>query len=115
MYVAQPIEWTEGGVVMLDQRRLPAEEITYTYTDSREVAKAIHEMVIRGSPAIGVAAALGAALGVLHSSARSVDALRADVEEIFSTLVKRRPTVGELFWAVERMKERFAALTVDTV
>ena len=56
MYVAQPIEWTEKGVVMLDQRRLPSEEISYTYTDYREVAKAIREMVIRGAPAIGVAA-----------------------------------------------------------
>jgi methylthioribose-1-phosphate isomerase len=48
MYVAQPIAWTEAGVVMLDQRRLPAEEISYTYTDYRDVAKAIREMVIRG-------------------------------------------------------------------
>ena len=57
MYVAQPIAWTVRGVTMLDQRRLPAEEISYTYTDYREVAKAIREMVIRGAPAIGVAAA----------------------------------------------------------
>ena len=64
MYVAQPIEWTNGGVVMLDQRRLPAEEISHTYTDYREVAKAITEMVIRGAPAIGVAAAMGVAIGV---------------------------------------------------
>ena len=64
MYVAQPIEWTNKGVVMLDQRRLPAEEVSYTYTDYREVAKAIREMVIRGAPAIGVAAAMGVALGV---------------------------------------------------
>ncbi len=80
MYVAQPIKWTEHGVVMLDQRRLPAEEVSYTYTDYREVAKAIREMVIRGAPAIGVAAAMGAALGVL------------------------------LFWALERMTRRFAEL-----
>jgi methylthioribose-1-phosphate isomerase len=63
MYVAQPIEWTDKGVAMLDQRRLPAEEITHTYTDYREVAKAIREMVIRGAPAIGVAAAMGVAIG----------------------------------------------------
>ena len=56
MYVAQPIAWTDRGVVVLDQRRLPAEEVSYTYTDYREVAKAIREMVIRGAPAIGVAA-----------------------------------------------------------
>ena len=72
MYVAQPIEWTERGVVMLDQRRLPAEEISYAYTDYREVAKAIREMVIRGAPAIGVAAAMGVALGIQKSQAASV-------------------------------------------
>lgn len=104
MYVAQPIEWTEKGVVMLDQRRLPAEEISFTYTDYREVAKAITEMVIRGAPAIGVAAAMGAALGVLHSKANSVEALRTEFAEICNTLAKTRPTAVDLFWALERMK-----------
>jgi methylthioribose-1-phosphate isomerase len=70
MYVAQPIEWTDQGVVMLDQRRLPSQEIHYTYTDYREVARAITDMVIRGAPAIGVAAAMGVALGVQHSTAK---------------------------------------------
>ncbi|HXM90409.1 MAG TPA: S-methyl-5-thioribose-1-phosphate isomerase [Candidatus Dormibacteraeota bacterium] len=110
MYVAQPIEWTDKGVVMLDQRRLPAEEISYTYTDYREVAKAIREMVIRGAPAIGVAAAMGVALGVLHSTAKSVDALKSEFPEICDTLAKTRPTAVDLFWALERMKRRFADL-----
>src|SRR5437588_13114302 len=114
MYVAQPIEWTERGVVMLDQRRLPAEEISYTYTDYREVAKAIREMVIRGAPAIGVAAAMGVALGILHSSAKSVEALRSEFAEICDTLAKTRPTAVDLFWAIERMKRRFAELTGKT-
>src|SRR5215472_1032523 len=114
MYVAQPIAWTERGVVMLDQRRLPAEEISYTYTDYREVAKAIREMVIRGAPAIGVAAAMGAALGVLHSSAKSVEALRAEFTEICEVLAKTRPTAVDLFWALERMKRRFAELMTQT-
>jgi methylthioribose-1-phosphate isomerase len=111
MYVAQPIEWTSRGVVILDQRRLPAEEVSYTYTDYRDVAKAIREMVIRGAPAIGVAAAMGAALGVLHSPAKSVDALRAEFTEICNTLTKTRPTAVDLFWALERMKKRFSELT----
>jgi methylthioribose-1-phosphate isomerase len=111
MYVAQPIEWTDQGVVMLDQRRLPGEEISHTYTDYREVAKAIREMVIRGAPAIGVAAAMGAALGVLHSSAKSVDSLRTELTEICDTLAKTRPTAVDLFWALERMKGRFAELS----
>ena len=114
MYVAQPIKWTEHGVVMLDQRRLPAEEVSYTYTDYREVAKAIREMVIRGAPAIGVAAAMGVALGVLHSPAKSVDALRTEFTEICETLAKTRPTAVDLFWALERMKRRFAELTSES-
>ena len=114
MYVAQPIAWTDRGVVMLDQRRLPAEEISHTYTDYREVAKAIREMVIRGAPAIGVAAAMGAALGVLHSPATSVEALRAEFTEICGTLAKTRPTAVDLFWALERMRRRFAELTAET-
>jgi methylthioribose-1-phosphate isomerase len=114
MYVAQPIEWTDRGVVMLDQRRLPAEEVSHTYTDYREVAKAIREMVIRGAPAIGVAAAMGAALGVLHSPAKSVDALRAEFAEICDALAKTRPTAVDLFWALERMKRCFAELTAAT-
>ena len=114
MYVAQPIEWTDRGVIMLDQRRLPAEEIFYTYTDYREVAKAIREMVIRGAPAIGVAAAMGVALGVLNSPAKSVEALRSEFTDISDTLAKTRPTAVDLFWALERMKRRFAEVTVQT-
>jgi len=114
MYVAQPIRWTDRGVTMLDQRRLPGEEISYIYTDYRQVAKAIREMVIRGAPAIGVAAAMGAALGVLHSSATSVEALSAEFAEICDTLAESRPTAVDLFWALERMKRRFAELTALT-
>jgi methylthioribose-1-phosphate isomerase len=114
MYVAQPIEWTARGVVMLDQRLLPREEVTHTYTDYREVAKAIRDMVIRGAPAIGVAAAMGAALGVLHSSANSVEALRVEFAEICDALSKTRPTAVDLFWALERMKRRFAELASQT-
>src|SRR5713226_5330812 len=114
MYVAQPIQWTDRGVVMLDQRCLPSEEISYTYTDYREVAKAIREMVIRGAPAIGVAAAMGVALGVLHSSANSAETLKSEFPEICGTLAKTRPTAADLFWAIERMKRRFAELTSQT-
>src|ERR1700686_3865300 len=110
MYVAQPIEWTDKGVVMLDQRRLPTEEISYTYTGYREVAKALREMIIRGPPAIGVAAAMGVALGVLHSNATTVDALKSEFPEICDTLAKTRPTAVDLFWALERMKRKFAEL-----
>ena len=114
MYVAQPIKWTEHGVVMLDQRRLPAEEISYTYTDYREVVKAIREMVIRGAPAIGVAAAMGVALGVLHSSAKSKETLQRELAEVCAALAETRPTAVDLTWALERMCVRFAELSNET-
>ncbi len=114
MYVAHPIEWTELGVVMLDQRRLPAEEILYTYVDYRDVAKAIREMVIRGAPAIGVAAAMGVALGVQRSTATSLEELKAEFAEIYSVLADTRPTAMDLFWALARMKDRFSELASST-
>src|ERR1700745_1876126 len=98
MFVAQPIEWTDRGVVMLDQRRLPGEEISYTYTDYHEVARASRETGIRGPPAIGVAAAMGVALGALHSRAQSVEALRDELAEICATLDRTRPTDVGLLW-----------------
>ena len=110
MYVAEPIKWTDSGVVMLDQRRLPGEEIHLTYTDYQGVAKAIHEMVIRGAPAIGVAAAMGVAIGVQKSKASSVEALKEELAGICEILAKTRPTAVDLFWALERMKGRFQQL-----
>src|SRR5258708_14443557 len=101
-YVAQPIQWTDCGVIILDQRRLPGEEISHTYTDYREVARAIREMVIRGAPAIGVAAAMGVALGVLHSPAKSVEEFGTEFPIIWDAIAKTRPTAVDLFWAIER-------------
>jgi len=114
MYVAQPIEWTDRGVVMLDQRRLPSQEIHHTYTNYRDVARAITEMVIRGAPAIGVAAAMGVALGVLHSQTASLPELRVEFDEICDVLSRTRPTAVDLFWALDRMKARFAELASQT-
>jgi methylthioribose-1-phosphate isomerase len=114
MYVAQPIEWTEKGVVILDQRRLPADEISYTYNDYREVAKAIREMVIRGAPAIGVAAAMGVAIGVQKSKARTLEELKAEFAVICEVLAETRPTAVDLFWALKRMKQRFTELARTT-
>ena len=92
---------------MLDQRRLPAEVVHHTYTDYRDVAGAIRSMVIRGAPAIGVAAAMGVALGVLRSPARTPEELKAEFSLICATLAQTRPTAADLFWALERMKRRF--------
>jgi len=108
--VAQPIEWTEHGVKMLDQRRLPGEVIHCTYTDYRDVAAAIKDMVIRGAPAIGVAAAMGVALGVERSKARTAQELQQEFPLICQTLARTRPTAVDLFWAIERMTRRFEQL-----
>jgi methylthioribose-1-phosphate isomerase len=110
MRVVQPIEWTSAGVVMIDQRRLPAEIVHHTYTDYGEVAAAIRDMVIRGAPAIGVAAGMGIALGVLHSKAQSIAELRAEFPIICDAMARTRPTAVDLFWAIDRMKRRFEEL-----
>lgn len=106
----EPIEWTEKGVLMLDQRKLPTEIVYHTYTDYREVARAIHEMEIRGAPAIGVAAAMGIALGVQKSAATSLDELAPEFRIICETFARTRPTAVDLFWAIERFQRKFETL-----
>jgi methylthioribose-1-phosphate isomerase len=110
----EPIRWTDQGVVLLDQRRLPGEVIYHTYTDYREVARAIKDMAIRGAPAIGVAAAMGVALGVLRSKAETLEELRAEFATICETLRRTRPTAVDLFWAIERFERRFERLALAT-
>jgi methylthioribose-1-phosphate isomerase len=101
------IEWTDDGVRMIDQTRLPTEEVYRTCRDYGEVAEAIRSMVIRGAPAIGVAAAMGIALGVRNSAATSLAELRSDFERAAETISKTRPTAANLFWAVKRMRAVF--------
>ena len=101
------IEWTDDGVRMIDQRKLPTVEEYPTFRTYEEVAEAIRVMVVRGAPAIGVAAAMGVALGVRKSRAGTSDELKADFEKITSTLAATRPTAVNLFWAIERMKQTF--------
>jgi methylthioribose-1-phosphate isomerase len=98
------IEWTDSGVVMLDQRLLPGREVYQTYADYQGVASAIREMVIRGAPAIGIAAAMGIALGIKNAPAESIEALDAAFYSICESISRTRPTAVNLFWAVERMK-----------
>jgi methylthioribose-1-phosphate isomerase len=106
--MVETIAWTPDGVVMIDQRRLPREEVFVTCRTCEEVAEAIRNMTIRGAPAIGVAAAMGVALGALHSRD-----LPADFPRICETLAATRPTAVNLFWAIERMKRRYAELAGD--
>jgi methylthioribose-1-phosphate isomerase len=110
----EPIRWTPQGVVLLDQRRLPGEVIYRTYTDYRDLAQAIKDMVIRGAPAIGVAAAMGVALGVERSKAKSLEQLRAEFATICDTLACTRPTAVDLFWAIARFRRRFEELALAT-
>lgn len=105
--MVETIQWTENGVVMIDQTRLPRETVYVTSKDYREVAEAIRSMVIRGAPAIGVAAAMGMALGILKAEAADLD---GQVDEIASTLAATRPTAVNLFWAIERMKTLYRGL-----
>lgn len=99
--MVETIQWTDGAAVMIDQTRLPLEEKFVTCRTYREVATAIRDMVIRGAPAIGVAAAMGVALGVLED---------APFDVVCDTLSKTRPTAVNLFWAIDRMKRLYASL-----
>ncbi len=97
------------AVVMIDQRKLPSEEIYIRCKSAAEVARAIKTMVIRGAPAIGVAAAMGIALGVRRSTATGTQKLAADFYKICEMMGATRPTAVNLFWAIDRMKRSFAA------
>ena len=95
--MVETIQWIDDTVVMIDQTRLPREEVYVTCRTYGEVADAIRSMVIRGAPAIGVAAAMGVALGVLRSS--------DPFEDICGALARTRPTAVNLFWAIDRMRK----------
>jgi len=101
------IEWTDSAVVMLDQRLLPAQEIYVSCPDYREVAEAIRSMVIRGAPAIGIAAAMGVALGVKSADLQTPEALDLHFQRVCEVMASTRPTAVNLFWAIERMKRSY--------
>src|ERR1022692_213197 len=105
--MVETIEWTPAGVVMIDQTRLPLHEEYVTCRTYEDVAVAIRNMVIRGAPAIGVAAAMGVALGVAHADGGDLD---AQVEQICDTLARTRPTAVTLFWALDRMRKLYQSL-----
>lgn len=98
------ILWQGDSLALLDQTRLPADEVWLTYTDFRQVAQAIRTMVVRGAPAIGVAAAYGFCLAALEG---------ADLKQAKALLAASRPTAVNLFWALERMERRAAACGGD--
>ncbi|NHN77276.1 S-methyl-5-thioribose-1-phosphate isomerase [Azotobacter chroococcum] len=103
------IEWRDGTLHLLDQRLLPLEETWRTYDSALGVAGAIRDMVVRGAPAIGISAAYGVVLGARQRLAAGGD-WRAALAEDFRVLAESRPTAVNLFWALDRMRERLARL-----
>ena len=102
------IEWTERGVVVLDQLQLPTCEVYRTCTTYQEVADSIRRMVLRGAPLIGIAAAMGIALGIKHSQAHDLATLEKEFNQICDVMARTRPTAVNLFWAIQQMRDAFA-------
>jgi len=102
------IELQDDVIVMVDQRKLPGQEVYVRCRNAQEVAKAIRTMVIRGAPAIGVAAAMGIALGMKKSSARGTRQYAVEFQKMCDMMAATRPTAVNLFWAIDRMKRVFA-------
>jgi S-methyl-5-thioribose-1-phosphate isomerase len=106
----ETVEWTDSGVVFIDQTKLPTEETYVTCTTHEQVADVIRTMVVRGAPAIGVSAAMGIALGVNNSKAATVAELVPELDAICDLIGKTRPTAVNLFWAIGRMRDKFETL-----
>ncbi|MBD9484638.1 S-methyl-5-thioribose-1-phosphate isomerase [Pseudomonas sp. PDM14] len=106
------IEWRDGTLYLLDQRVLPREETWLAYDSAADVAEAIRSMVVRGAPAIGIAAAYGLVLGVKARLVEGDPDWRVSLEDDFTVLMESRPTAVNLFWALERMRERLQRLKV---
>jgi methylthioribose-1-phosphate isomerase len=111
----QTLEWTEHGVRFIDQTKLPTEETYVICKTHQQVADVIRNMVVRGAPAIGVAAAMGIALGVRDSKAETVADLKRDLDQICDNMGKTRPTAVNLFWAIRRMQEKFERLRIRPI
>jgi len=110
--VIQTLEWTDSGVRFIDQTKLPTEERYVTCKTCEQVADVIRNMVVRGAPAIGVAAAMGIALGVSNSRAETVGELKQDFDQCCELVRKTRPTAVNLFWAIRRMQDKFESLRI---
>ena len=109
MSTVNAIEWKDGTVLMLDQTKLPIEVTYIECTDYRMVAEGIRKLWIRGAPAIGIAAAMGIALGAQDITATHFDEFSKAVEPICDELLSTRPTAVNIRWAVERIKQLLAA------
>src|SRR5438034_10999100 len=101
--VIKTIEWTGSTVRLLDQTKLPTETVYIDITDERQMWDAIKRLVVRGAPAIGVAAAFGAYLGVREFKDESPQQFLKRVNEVCDYLATSRPTAVNLFWALDRI------------
>ncbi|MGB3691509.1 MAG: S-methyl-5-thioribose-1-phosphate isomerase [Spirulinaceae cyanobacterium] len=101
-----PVIWQEDYVVLIDQTKLPQEYQTIAIKSSLEMAKAIKTMIVRGAPAIGVAAAYGMYLGATEIATEKRDLFLVQLEEVAQKLRQTRPTAVNLFWAIERMLQQ---------
>ena len=101
------LDWQGDVIVMVDQRKLPGQEIYVRCRTAPEVARAIRTMIIRGAPAIGVAAAMGIALGMRRSSAKGTRQFAVEFQKACDMMAATRPTAVNLFWAIDRMKRAF--------
>src|SRR5436190_24080316 len=108
------VEWTPEGVRMIDQRLLPTEEKYLIFRSADEVAEAIKQMVVRGAPAIGVAAAMGLAVGLQQAVATTAADLQEDFDYMCDLMSRTRPTAVNLFWAIERMRATFRRAAAET-
>src|SRR3712207_305129 len=108
------VEWTAESVRMIDQRLLPTEEKYLVLRSCEEVAECIKEMAVRGAPAIGVAAAMGIAIGLKQAVATSTPDLQYDFDYMCDLMSRTRPTAVNLFWAIERMREAFRRAASET-
>ncbi|MGC1403273.1 MAG: S-methyl-5-thioribose-1-phosphate isomerase [Thermodesulfobacteriota bacterium] len=99
------IEWKNDRVIMIDQRKLPQKETYVLCSNYRQVIKAIKEMVIRGAPAIGIAAAMGLALGAQEIETASLEGFKTRFNKICTAMGLARPTAVNLFWAIQRMRK----------
>jgi len=102
------IDWQGDAIVMVDQRKLPGQELYIRCRTAQEVARAIRTMVIRGAPAIGVSAAMGIALGMRRSTAKGTKQFAVEFQKICDMMAATRPTAVNLFWAIDRMKRIFS-------
>ena len=113
-----PVRWAGDRLLLLDQTRLPREELTREFARWEDVAEALRTLVVRGAPAIGVTAAFGVALAARQSRATTFDSLLADIETAIKGLAATRPTAVNLFWALDRMRSTLLAgraMSVDAI